>query len=150
MVFYSQDGKAMSNELLGKQKINETTLVCDPVRDRNALIAIYNALDGPNWKNNTNWNTTAPIEDWYGVSTNSSGCVTSLDLNDTNDIAGKNNLSGVLPNEIGDLTELVNLDFAIGDISGTIPSTITNLTNLANLNLLVINFLDRYHQILIN
>ena len=35
-----------------------------PTSERNALIAIYNALDGPNWGNRTNWNTTHPVNTW--------------------------------------------------------------------------------------
>jgi len=48
--------------------------------DRSALIAMYNALDGANWVNNRNWNTTTGtsaqnkandpcdhLKRWYGV-----------------------------------------------------------------------------------
>ena len=37
--------------------------------DRAALVALYNATDGPNWVDNTNWLTDAPLGEWYGVST---------------------------------------------------------------------------------
>jgi hypothetical protein len=33
--------------------------------DRDALVALFNATDGPNWKDNTNWLTDAPLGDWY-------------------------------------------------------------------------------------
>ena len=36
--------------------------------DRAALMALYNATDGPNWVDNTNWLTDAPLGEWYGVS----------------------------------------------------------------------------------
>ena len=36
--------------------------------DRGALVAIYNATGGPNWRLNTNWLTDAPVGEWHGVS----------------------------------------------------------------------------------
>ena len=44
--------------------ISEITVV-NP--DRAALVALYNATDGPNWVDNTNWLTDAPLGEWYGV-----------------------------------------------------------------------------------
>ena len=38
--------------------------------DRDALLALYNATDGPNWKNKTNWNTDADLSEWHGVDVN--------------------------------------------------------------------------------
>lgn len=37
--------------------------------EREALIAIYNALDGDNWVNNSNWCSDRPLNEWYGVET---------------------------------------------------------------------------------
>ena len=34
--------------------------------DPAALAALYEATDGPNWRNNTNWLTDAPLDEWYG------------------------------------------------------------------------------------
>ena len=48
--------------------------------DRAALEALYNATDGPNWVNNDNWLTDAPLGEWYGVDTDASGRVVRLDL----------------------------------------------------------------------
>jgi len=49
-----------------------------PVWEPEALIAIYNALDGDNWNNNTGWLGDAGTEcDWNAV-TCSGGAVTSL------------------------------------------------------------------------
>ena len=48
--------------------------------DRDALVALYNATDGPNWRIRTNWLSDAPLGSWYGVITDSKGRVTSLDL----------------------------------------------------------------------
>ena len=35
--------------------------------DRAALEALYHSTDGPNWNNNANWLSDAPLRDWYGV-----------------------------------------------------------------------------------
>ena len=35
--------------------------------DRAALVALYNATDGPNWSHNTNWLSDLPISKWDGV-----------------------------------------------------------------------------------
>ncbi len=36
-------------------------------RDRQALLDLFNATGGNNWKNNDNWNTSMPLSQWYGV-----------------------------------------------------------------------------------
>ena len=48
--------------------------------DRAALVALYKATGGANWTNNTNWLTNAPIGQWQGVTTDSQGRVTELNL----------------------------------------------------------------------
>ena len=35
--------------------------------DRKVLVAFYEATDGPNWANNTNWLSDAPVCYWHGV-----------------------------------------------------------------------------------
>jgi hypothetical protein len=47
--------------------------------DRAVLVALYEATDGPNWRDDTNWLSDAPLGDWYGVETNASGRVVRLD-----------------------------------------------------------------------
>ena len=71
--------------------------------DRAILVVLYNATDGDNWVDNENWLSDKPIQDWYGVTTTSSGRVTALGLRG-------NLLSGEIPAEIGNLADLVSLD----------------------------------------
>ena len=47
-----------------------------PSGDRDALVTLYNATDGPNWVNNTNWLSDEPLDTWYGVTTNAGGAST--------------------------------------------------------------------------
>ena len=46
--------------------------------DRLALVALYNATDGANWTNNTNWLTNEAISEWHGVVTDGEGRVKRL------------------------------------------------------------------------
>ena len=81
--------------------------------DREALVALYNATDGENWSNSTNWLSDAPLGEWEGVSTEQ-GRVRSLDLND-------NGLSGEIPAELGSLSHLATMSLWDNDLSGEIP-----------------------------
>ena len=62
--------------------------------DRAALEALYDATGGPGWTDSTNWNTSAPIGEWFGVSTDAAGRVTGLNLRG-------NDLTGSIPAELG-------------------------------------------------
>ena len=148
------------------QLIEEYDAILDAERD--ALIAFYNAMDGPHWINNTNWCTDKPLNEWFGVSTDSeSGRVTNL-------IFEQNGLQGALPSELsnlklltdlrliesngritnieqlGELTSLETLFFGIGNnwvreydhvktLMFAVPANISNLKNLNSLTLFGIN-----------
>ena len=70
-----------------------------PTSDRQALVAFYDATEGRTWEFNTNWLSDAPLSEWYGVVTDHTGRVTELSLRE-------NGLRGVLPPEVGRLTNL--------------------------------------------
>ncbi len=107
-------------------------------KERDALIAIYNALDGDNWANNENWCSDKPVGEWFGVGTlmldtnniilpNPENYVTSIELY-------FNNLTGDIPPEIGDFQYL--RDLRIGDTKvSSIPKEIGKLTNLRSLDI---------------
>ena len=96
--------------------------------DRAALVAFYNATGGANWTNNTNWLTNAPVGQWYGVTTDSSGRVTGLDLAD-------NQLTGPMPAELGSLANLTLLRLSQNELTGAVPTGLGSLTNLERLSL---------------
>ena len=85
-----------------------------PDSDRAALVALYNATDGPNWSNNRYWLSDVPIDDWHGVATDAAGRVTGLRLND-------NQLSGEIPTELGNLSNLEWLSLRGNRITGCLP-----------------------------
>ena len=37
--------------------------------DRDALMALYDAANGPNWARNENWGSDRPLDEWDGVGT---------------------------------------------------------------------------------
>ena len=95
----------------------------EPVTDREVLEALYHATNGPGWINRTNWLSTLPLSEWFGVDTNGSGRVKRLSL-------GRNGLSGVISPELGKLTSLQGLDFWANQLSGQIPPELGRLTQL--------------------
>jgi len=114
-----------------------------------ALEALYNATDGANWTDNTNWMTSAPIETWFGLIV-VDGQVTELDLSNNN-LSGSippalgnllalqyfrldnNNLSGTIPIELTDLSNLISINLASNQLTDTIPISFSNIPNLVNL-----------------
>ena len=97
--------------------------------DRDVLIALYDATNGDNWTNNTNWCTNAPLSEWYGVTLDySQERVQYIHLS-------YNNLVGSIPEEIGNLTELYTLDLSGNTLTGEIPSSIGNMHILGYLYL---------------
>ena len=94
--------------------------------DRAALVALYNATGGRNWRNNGNWLSNAPMGAWHGVTTNSDGRVTDLSLS-------FNQLTGEIPAELGNLTNLTHLSLYDNQLTGEIPAELGSLTNLTNL-----------------
>ena len=113
-------------------------IIVGPNRDGAALIALYEATDGPNWVDAENWLTDAPLGEWYGVDTDGSGRVVALNL------AGKTDpwpdvtphgLEGPIPPEIGSLASLRRLSLAYNHLTGPIPPEIGSLGHLQWLDL---------------
>ena len=119
--------------------------------ERAVLDALYHATNGPNWTNNENWLTDAPLGRWHGVATNDDGRVTRISLPE-NLLVGTlpallgnlshletlnlrhNKLTGPLPPEIGSATRLREIDLGHTELDGTIPATLGRLVDLRRLN----------------
>ena len=99
-----------------------------PSVDRAALVALFEATNGPMWNSAENWLTDAPLREWYGVWTDDHRRVTRLALS-------QNDVTGSLPPEIGQLTHLRYLNFHHNELTGSIPPEIAQLTRLETLDL---------------
>lgn len=104
---------------------------CHP--DLDALLALYNATDGDNWTDNTGWvdgaaGTDCDVCDWVGITCDANGRVRRLELPD-------NNLVGILPPEIAQLSEVEFLRFNNNDFEGSSVPDLTGLGSLIRLRL---------------
>ncbi len=98
------------------------------VDDRAVLEALYDATGGAGWTDSTNWKTPAPLDDWYGVTTDADGRVSRLDLSG-------NELTGPIPVELGSLVNLQRLELFSNDLTGPIPAELGSLVSLETLDL---------------
>ena len=114
--------------------------------DSLALVAIYNAGDGANWKEERRWDLTQTIDKWDGVKL-TNGRVTSLAIT-AQGVISKN---WTLPRDIGYLTELTVLKFNQCKLTGEIPEEVFTLTKLTDLyfqsNELTGKFSDKFTQL---
>ncbi|MEM6319819.1 MAG: T9SS type A sorting domain-containing protein [Bacteroidota bacterium] len=93
--------------------------------DYTALAALYNATNGDNWT--TSWDLSdCDVCSYFGVTCDESRKITALDLDG-------NNLTGVIPPEIGEFSNLTGLNLAENALSGSIPNSIGQLTSLTGL-----------------
>lgn len=81
--------------------------------ERAALVALYEATDGANWRLQDHWLSDVSIANWYGVFTDQQGHVTGLYLEN-------NGLRGPMP-DLSALTSLENLNLGINRLSGPVP-----------------------------
>ncbi len=99
--------------------------VCDEQSDSLELVSLYDATNGIEWTNQTNWLTPGmPIGTWFGVTPDAFGCVQKLDLTG-------NNLVGTLPPL--NLNTLDTLILEDNQLSGIIPEV--NIPFVSYLNL---------------
>ena len=96
--------------------------------DRAVLVVLYNATDGPNWTDNTHWLSNEPLSEWRGVRVNDDGRVTLLSLR-------SNRLTGEIPVELSQLSQLRSLYLDRNQLTGEIPVELSQLSQLRVLSL---------------
>jgi len=119
------EGAATISTASGSAQATAAITVSNP--DRPALVALYEAADGPNWANSENWLTDAPLRDWHGVRM-FGGRVAYLNL-------GWNGLTGPIPAQLGTLTRLRRLRLDHNALTGPIPPELGDLASLELLDL---------------
>jgi M6 family metalloprotease-like protein len=97
-----------------------------PVAECDALLSLYNALDGPGWDKEPIWLFDSDPCTWGGV-TCSGGVVTGLDL--------ATGLTGTIPDNIGDLANLTQLHLESEGLTGGIPVFLGEMSQLQSLTL---------------
>lgn len=111
----------ISGDLKQTVKVVQNSVV---ERERAALIEFYKATNGDNWIRNDNWCSDRPLDEWYGVATDpQTKQVISLEL-------PYNNLTGTIPESIGDLTGLRYLNLETNNIGGELPATLGSLRQI--------------------
>lgn len=96
----------------------------------NALIALYNSTNGPNWTHNEDWITNQDPCYWHGITCGSHTWpqVHVITVNLPN-----NNLTGTIPPEIVNLTQLDELLLNDNHLTGPLPAGMDNFDWIINL-----------------
>ena len=103
-----------------------------------ALSALYTATNRDQWNNNSGWDIREPppsmnhFKQWHGLIV--------VDQNLGSISLENNNLRGVLPSELGELSELTTLRLENNHLSGELSPEICNLSKLDDLRLSENNF----------
>jgi Leucine-rich repeat (LRR) protein len=95
-----------------------------------ALEALYNATDGAHWTNHTGWLTDPDPCNWYGIDC---GSHTWPEVHVINVKLPNNNLTGQIPPEIVNLTQLDELLLNDNHLNGPLPAGMDNFQYIINL-----------------
>lgn len=118
---------------------------------REALVALYESLNGDDWVRNDNWVTGAPLDEWYGITVRA-GNVSGISMT-YNDVVGtippeiallehleildlgfNEGVRGDMPPEIGKLKKMRHLLLHHNDMTGPIPAEYAELSELATID----------------
>ena len=91
--------------------------------DRAVLKAFFEISGGSGWTNSDGWGGEGLLEEWYGVSVDSQGRVTGLDLSG-------NGLEGRIAGNLGRLSQLTELKIGGNALSGRLPLSLSFLPAL--------------------
>ena len=116
-----------------------------------ALVALYNSTNGPNWADNSGWLASNNPCNWLGIDcTDDHVSHINLLYNQLTGILPPelgslshlrvlalwvNQLYGPIPAELGNLTELVSLELSVNQLTGPVPTELGDLTKLQTLSL---------------
>ncbi len=98
-----------------------------PAGECRALVALYEATNGPGWRSQSGWLTATAACTWAGV-TCEDGHVVDLGL-------PQNGLRGPLPPALGGLARLRSLSLDGNRLTGPLPETLFQLRRLSHLSL---------------
>jgi Leucine-rich repeat (LRR) protein len=96
--------------------------------DRYVLASLYFETGERRWTVRNGWVASTSHCNWYGVSCDSSGRVTAVQLSD-------NNMEGAIPTALSLIQNLQILDLGMNSLSGAIPAELELMSNMKTLNL---------------
>ncbi|MBB3697523.1 hypothetical protein KMW28_05035 [Flammeovirga yaeyamensis] len=119
---------------------------------KQALLAIYNEMDGPNWNEDHDFNSDKPVREWRNLKVDNNGKLISLNLsgkglkgNIPSSISHLKDLKFLYLNDneitqenislIGNLDSLEILDLSNNRMEGTLPTSFSQLSKLITLKL---------------
>ena len=98
---------------------DEESISCN-ADDVATLRSLFEATGGADWTNSAGWLGDGVVGEWHGVSSDSLGHVTQLDLS-------HNGLAGRLPGGLGDLGRMTVLRIAGNALSGRLPLSLSRI-----------------------
>lgn len=143
------DGREVAK---GSDPLNDASFSGIPDTEWSALVDVYNSTNGPEWSDSSGWLDDSVSEcTWFGItctdnhnhvvdinlSNNNLSGVLPSGLQDLSSLTGlwmhDNNLSGTIPQVWGSLSDLMYFDVAGNQLSGSIPAELGDLSNLEGL-----------------
>ena len=109
----------------------EPVKVVNRQTDSLALVAIYNAADGANWKESRRWTLEKPMDTWPGIKLDKEGRVIEMSI--TNGTV--TTVDWEIPAELAELTALQTLQIVGSKLKGEIPAWFYDMTSLAKVRL---------------
>lgn len=118
--------KGNSNEITITLVNDQSIEVLRKPDQQGALEAIYDACDGDNWASKAGWKLTKTLENWHGITCDSEGNVTQIDLR-------KNKLRGTLPDVFAAFPKCTTIRFNNdatatandNELTGQLPQSMT-------------------------
>lgn len=115
---------------------NRITLTAD-ISEASLLETIYKTTNGESWTRSDNWCSDRPLSEWYGITTDSEGNVTSINLEN-------NNLSGSLTMYLSSFAKLTDFNIDNNQLRKLSVYSSTNIKSL-DITSCVNNDFDAYY-----
>ena len=106
-------------EWLRNKQLDRGPANCNAL-DVAVLTSLHEATGAAAWADNGGWLENQALENWYGVTADSLGRVTTLDLT-------RNGLTGQLPSQLGDLSRMRGLRIGGNPLTGRLPLSLARL-----------------------
>ena len=124
-----------NGELNGSVLIRQKSVL---QKERDALIAFYNLMNGPNWTRSDNWCSDLPLDQWYGIHSTTEWTTYARDGHVRDIFLAGLGVSGDLAKAVDilrDLPYLEDFNLQINPLRQPIPANLQHLKNLRRISL---------------